>query len=211
MNFSLGEMVALQDVTVRDGPDGSIKDVSPTKFYALSSCVLICFGVYWIATLFSSLASSSFNLRTSELIIQANFAIFVLISLALLFSPWLKMSRYQVHIRGDVSSLFHYQEATVLLFGILFANIPLLFLAKAVSMYEQVTYIQTLNPQVLSYMSSSYFYQVPSLADVMICGLFGAALLVIKTWVFVRVARRFIHNKRFRAAAQPERLRSAAR
>lgn len=209
MNFSIGEMVALQDVTVSSGPDGSVKDVTPTKFYVLSSCVLICFGVYWVASLFSSLASSSFNIRTSELIIQANFAIFVLFSLALLFSPWLKMDRYQVHIRGDVGSLFHYQEAAVVLFGILFANIPLLFLANAVSLYEQVNHIESLNAEVLSYMSSSYFYRVPTMGDVMICGLFGAVLLVIKTWVFFRVARRFIHNKRFRAAARDQRYRSA--
>jgi hypothetical protein len=195
-------MIALQDVRGSDGEDKTIRDVTPTKFYALSSMVLICFGVYWIASLFSSLASSVFNLRTSELIIQANFIIFILFSLALLFSPWLKMTRYQVHVRGNVALLFHYQEATVVLFGILFANIPLLFLANAFTMYEQIGHIQTLNAEVLSYMASSYFYKIPVLNDVIACGLFGAALLVIKIWVFSRVARRFIHNKRFRQAVR---------
>lgn len=202
MNFSLSEMIALQDVTVSGGEDKSIKDVTPTKFYALSSCVLICFGLYWIASLFSSLAASVFNLRTAELIIQANFVIFILFAVALLFSPWLKMSRYQVRIRGDATQLFHYQEATVVLFGILFANIPLLFLTKAVALYEQLSYIQTVSDEVLSYMTTSYFFQMPTQADVMMTGLFGAVLLVIKTWVFFRVAQRFIHNKRFREAAR---------
>lgn len=202
MNFSFTEMIALQDVRASHQQNGTVKEITPTKFYALSSCVFTCAGVYGIASLFSELAAGSFNLRTAELIIQANYIIFILVALAVLLSPWMKMQRYRVQVRGDETQLFHYQEAIVVVFGILFANIPLLFLANAVSMFEQMSYIESLDPKVLSFMQSSYFFHQPSSADVLLCGGFGLALLVIKSWVFTRVARRFVQNKRFRVMAR---------
>ena len=202
MNFSLSEMIALQDVTTSDHDDASIKQITPTKFYVISSCILTCLGVYGIAALFAHLAHSAFNLRTADLIIQANYFIFIAIALALVVSPWLKMQRYQVKIRGDETQLFHYQESIVLLFGILFANIPLMFLAHAVAMYEQIAYMQTLNSEVLDFMQSSFFFHMPTVEGVWSCAIFGVVLGMVKTWVFLRVARRFIHNKRFRSAVR---------
>ncbi len=202
MNFSISEMIALQDVTVTQQRNVSIKEITPTKFYALSSCVFASIGVYWIASLFAKLASGSFNLRTADLIIQTNFIIFILIALAVLVSPWLKLQRYRVRINGDTTQLFHYQEVMVVLSGILFANIPLLFLANAVSMFEQISQMESLSAEVLSYMESSYFYHQLTMSDVLVCGSFGVVLLVIKSWVFTRVARRFVQNKRFRAAVR---------
>ncbi|MEH6472701.1 MAG: hypothetical protein V7752_15765 [Halopseudomonas sp.] len=196
MNFSMTEMIALQDVRVCERT--AVKEITPTKFYALSSCMLASFGVYLITLLFSRVSLSASGLRTSDLVIQANFAIFILIALAVLVFPWMKMQRYQIRIKGENTRLFHYQEAIVVMFGILFVNIPLMFLAHSVAMYEMIAHAQTLNAEVLSYMQSSYFFHMPTLEDVLVCGLFGAVLLVIKVWVFMRVARRFIQNKRFR-------------
>jgi hypothetical protein len=200
MSFSFNEMIALQDVRVCE--HSTTKEITPTKFYALSSYVLISLGVYVIALLFSKVTLSAFGARASDLIIQANLAIFILIGLAVLFFPWLKMQKYRIKIMGENTHLFRYQEAVVVLFGILFANIALMFLAHSIAQYEQIIYLQTVNAEVLSFMQSSYAFHMPTMGDVVISASYGLVLLGIKTVVFFRVAGRFVQNKRFRNAVR---------
>ncbi|MEH6822575.1 MAG: hypothetical protein V7629_01540 [Motiliproteus sp.] len=84
------------------------------------------------------------------------------------------------------------------IFGVLFANVPIMFLAHAVALHDRMAYLQTVSAEVLGYMQSSYAFQMPTLHDVAVCALFGIALLVIKVMVFLQVARRFVQNKRYR-------------
>lgn len=198
MGFSFTEMIALQDVRVCE--QTAAKEITPTKFYALLSSVLISLGVYVITLLFSKVTTSALGLATADLLIQVNLAIFIFLALAILFFPWMKMQRYRIKIMGEQTQVFQFQEAIVALFGILFVNIPIMFLAHAVALQQKIVYLETLNPEVLSYIQSSYAFQAPTLQDVVVCALFGVVLLVVKVMVFLRVARRFVQNKRYRNA-----------
>ncbi|WP_207061119.1 hypothetical protein [Motiliproteus sp. SC1-56] len=202
MNGNLRDFFALQDVCRGPGDEGSpFKAVAPTRFYALSSALLVAAGTYLLAVIFSSVAASVFDLRTAELIVQVNFVAFWVVTLAILIAPFFHLQRYRVKVQGRVGRLFHYQEAMVILAGMLFLNIPLMFLAHALSLYESLGHFTALGDEARRYLSSAMpFYALPTIKDVVVCAGFGGVLLVIKGWVFKRVAKRFIQDKRFRAA-----------
>lgn len=201
MNGSLREMVALQDVRLSSVSGMTVKEVVPTRFYAVTSGLIVAAGTYVVASIFSTVATSAFDLRTADLVIQTNFIAFVLVSLGLMLAPFIKMQRFQIRVGSDDTRLFHYQEALVVLAGMLFLNIPLLFLAHSVALYEAMIHFATLSEEARFYLSSAMPFQtLPEAGDVAVCAGFGLVLVGVKGWVFKRVAKRFLQGRRFRAA-----------
>ncbi len=193
MATTLKEMLVFEDVHEEHGLAGIQRTASPTLLYSLLSSILVAFSLFWVAALFSRVAESSFGMAAADLVIQANFAAFLVVAFAMFLAPLLRLQKIRVRLpSGDRNAAhFRFQEALLVSLGVLFFNIPLLFIANAIALFKEIQAADLLGGAGREFLIQSVpFYQIPEMSDVWVCAVFGLVLLVVKGLVFRRVLRR---------------------